>query len=189
MLHEFRKHLLVIHVVKSSNHYLLEKYTELRVYGFEEEPCHIPKFIQERVFSLKLMRQRISLDFMHFTSKSHKYHIIFPWILYSFTIKNKLVIEKINFLIKRFKFHIGEIWKYHPLNVVSNLDVKNHSHPYMHNWNLSLEMITYKNTWEEGQELKPMNMIKIKLERDMETILGTLATPVTPTKVISTTTD
>ena len=49
---------------------LYREYTVIRIYGFEKSPYKLPKFLTPRIFALEVLRQRLDLDYIHFTGKN-----------------------------------------------------------------------------------------------------------------------
>lgn len=66
----------ILHLSKDTrvgDWYFFEEYTEIRGYGCELPPYHLPMFVPMRIFALKFIRQSLHRDQIHFVPAKKGY--------------------------------------------------------------------------------------------------------------------
>jgi hypothetical protein len=63
---EIHKVLHLSDQAKTTDWYLYQNHTEIRVYGCELPPYRLPKYLLVRIFSLEYIRKMVNLDDIHF---------------------------------------------------------------------------------------------------------------------------
>ena len=94
---------------------MYQDYTVIRVYGCEEQPYKLPVFLTPRIFALEVLRQRLHLDELHFSSKKKTSSFKFPITIGTFTVRNKATIQLIDDIMVLFRFSTDEACQYDPL--------------------------------------------------------------------------
>lgn len=110
------------------------------------------------------MHQTLESDFTHFTSRGQKSQHPSPWVVFYFSVRNKLGICPIDALIYYLQFHKGEKWQYNPIGIISAQKTKTKVRPYMHNTKLVMEMMINKDKWEEVEAMFPLELKDPKVE-------------------------
>ena len=87
----------------------------IRVYGCEEKPYKLPVFLTPRIFALEVLRQRLHLDELHFSSKKQTSNLKFCIIVGPFIVRKEATIEFIDDIMACFSFSTDEAYKYDPL--------------------------------------------------------------------------
>jgi hypothetical protein len=52
--------------------YIVENYTEIRVYGYDLQPFHLPILLTPGIFALEYIREILNSDDIHFVSRKYK---------------------------------------------------------------------------------------------------------------------
>ena len=112
------------------NWFLSYKSTITRLYKFVYQPYGLHVFLNLRVFSLEMIRQRLIVENEHFLSFRKSSNINFPWSIGPFVIKNKVVLQLIEILIRGMGFPTEAAINYDPHHIISNKRQANKNNPF-----------------------------------------------------------
>ena len=94
--------------------------TMIRVYGFFHQPYFLPTFFIVGVFALKIIRQRLIVEYEHFLRYKNPSEIKFPWTVGPLTIKIKPTLSMIESMLREMGFSVEATFNYNPHHVISN---------------------------------------------------------------------
>jgi hypothetical protein len=77
-------------LAKTSDWYLYQDHTEIRVYGCELTPYKLPKYLPVRIFALEYIRQMINSDDIHFVAFKKKQQLRIKGHIGSFICNSEL---------------------------------------------------------------------------------------------------
>ena len=82
--------------------FLSEYSTVIRVCGFTHQPYVLLMFLKLRMFTLEVIRKRLTTKDEHFISFRKLTDIKFPWTVFPFTVKKKSALPMVeNFLMEK----------------------------------------------------------------------------------------
>ena len=84
--------------------FLMPKYSIIKVYGFSTSPFMLPFYLTPFVFTLELIRQRISADEEHFTVHRKDSWIKYPINFRPSIVKKPTLLPMVEKVLKAMKF-------------------------------------------------------------------------------------
>ena len=101
--------------------FLAKNFSLVRVFGFTGSPYVLPIFLTSSVFSLEVMRQRISIDIENFTAWSLKRSswIKYPLTVGNFILKKEAALPIIEQVLKQVNFPQVSPVNYDPKEIIS----------------------------------------------------------------------
>ena len=110
--------------------FLTEFETVIRLYGFVHQPYVLPSFLKVRIFSLELIRQRITVEEENILSFRKSSGINFPWEIVPYTVKSRTSLPVVDRLLKSMGFSLGEAINYDPHQIISKRRQDNKNNPF-----------------------------------------------------------
>lgn len=104
---------------RTSDWYLYQNYTEIRVYGCELAPYKLPKFLPMRIFALEYIRQMISADEMHFVAAKKKSQFKIKSQIGPFICNSRASGEEADKRLREMNFTHSFTWSYDPWGNIS----------------------------------------------------------------------
>ena len=98
---------------------MMSKYSVIRVYGFSNSPFMLPVYLNPSVFTLELIRQRISAYELHFTSHRKESWIKYPINFGPFVVKKPTMLPMVEKFLKDMKFQVTHAQNYDPKGIIS----------------------------------------------------------------------
>ena len=86
--------------IRVGDWFLSEYNTVISVYRFTHQPYVLPAFLTLSMFSLELIRKRLTAKNEKFISFRKHAYIKFPWVVGPFTVKIKLALPKVEILLR-----------------------------------------------------------------------------------------
>lgn len=99
--------------------FLYPNYIVPRIYGFEERPYNLPKYLLPKVFTLEYARQRISYEFTRFFVKKREVTFTLPHEVMLFVLKNKYALDIVKRFLETPELEKVEAFPYDPHGVIS----------------------------------------------------------------------
>jgi hypothetical protein len=114
--------------------FLAKSFSLVRVFGFTGSPYVLPIFLTTSVFSLEVMRQRISADKEHFTAPTLKRSswIKYPLTVGNFILKREATLPIIEQVLKQFNFPQASPLNYDPKQIISQRRQEYNRGPFQH---------------------------------------------------------
>jgi len=117
---------------RTSDWYLYQNYTELRVYGCELAPYKLPKFLPMRIFALEYIKQMINADEVHFLAAKKKSQFRIKSQIGPFICNSRAAGEEEDKRLKEMNFTHNFTPSYDPWGIISKKRVKNKSRTYIY---------------------------------------------------------
>ena len=95
-------------------------------------PYVLPAFLTAGVFSLELIRQRLTVEEEHFLNAKKGSNISFPWEVGPYTVKSKASLPMVYNLLKGMGFSLEQAIDYDPHQVISKRRKAHKSNPFEH---------------------------------------------------------
>jgi hypothetical protein len=124
---------------KTSDWYLYQNHTEIRVYGCELAPYKLPKYLPVRIFSLEYIRKMINSDDIHFVSLKKKQQLRIKAQIGSFICNNQGAGEEADRLLKEMKLFMSFTWHYDPCEIILEMRIKRNNILHFHESRLEVE--------------------------------------------------
>ena len=106
--------------------------TVIRLYGFLHQPYNLLSFFTIRVFSLELIRQRLTIEEEHILSFRKSSSINFPWEIGPYAVKSRTSLPLVDSLLKSMGFSLGQAINYDPHQIISKRRQVNKNKPFEH---------------------------------------------------------
>ena len=87
--------------------FLTESKTLIRLYGFVHQPYILPAFLKISIFSLELIRQRLTIEEEHILSFRKISGINFPWKMGPYIVKGRATLPLVDNLLRSIGFPLG----------------------------------------------------------------------------------
>ena len=87
--------------------FLTEFETIIRLYGFVHHPNVLPSFLTVNIFSLELIRERLTVEEEHILSFRKSLGINFPWEIGLYTVKGRDSLALVDNLLRSMGFLLG----------------------------------------------------------------------------------
>jgi hypothetical protein len=97
---EIQRILHLTDLAKTSDWYLYQNHTEIKVYGCELAPYILPKYLLMRIFALEYIRKMINSDDIHFVSMKKKQQLRIKGKIGSFICNSQGSGEEADILLK-----------------------------------------------------------------------------------------
>ena len=91
----------------------------IRLYSFVHQPYILPAFLIAGVFSLELIRQRLTIEEEHFLSYKKSSNLIFPWEVEPYTVRSRYALPLVTNLLRGMGFSLGQAVNYDPHKIIS----------------------------------------------------------------------
>ena len=98
--------------------FLMHKYSVIRVYGFLVGPLMLPVFLTTSVFTVELIRQRISTDEENFTVHRKDTWIKYPINFRPFIVKKPTALPMVEKVLKAMNFEVTHAQNYDPKGII-----------------------------------------------------------------------
>lgn len=113
----------------------------IKMYGFQKEPYHLPKFISPLTFSYEVLRQTLIVIDFDFVSKNKKALFSFPYAIISLIVSHKTIVDIIEKEILSFGLMKDICWKYDPHAIISGLKKQVSISAYIHETRMEIEKV------------------------------------------------
>ena len=99
--------------------FLTEFETVIRLYGFFHQPYLLPTFLTVMIFSLELIRHRLTVEEEYILIFRKSLGIKFLWEIGPYTVKRRNALPLVNSLLKSMGFSLGHAINYDPHQIIS----------------------------------------------------------------------
>ena len=133
---------------------LFEDHTEIRVYGAEVPPYHLPVFPSMRIFAHGFIRQVLSADQAHFVPSKKGYIFRLPNTVGPFTIDSRHTLSSVERMLREINFPRGDAWHYDPTGFITRRKKKIKSTTYDHELRALIEWKANYDSWPLDTEME-----------------------------------
>ena len=112
--------------------FLTEFKTIIRLYSFVHQPYILPNFLTTRVFSLELIRQRLTVEEEQFLNYKKRSNLIFPWEVGPYTVRSKTALPLVGNLHKDMVFSLEQAVNCDPHQIISKRRKAHKCKPFEH---------------------------------------------------------
>jgi len=99
--------------------FLKKDYSMIRVYGFKTIPFHQPIFLALTVFTLELIRHRLSAEVEQFVAHKNESNIKFPINMGPLIINKHTTLQTVECFLKGMMFPESYVMNYDPKGLIS----------------------------------------------------------------------
>ena len=135
-------------------------------YGFLTTPFMLLVFLNPSVFTLELIRQRISTDEEHFAAHTKESWIKYPINFGPFVVKKPSALPMVEKVLKAMNFQVTHAQNYDPKGIISQRSVHAHRSVFIHSMipELSLEAnsIAYDFDWTHAEKFRILKKCKVR---------------------------
>lgn len=110
--------------------FLYQDYTVIRIYGFEDQPYRLPKFLTRRIFALEFIRQRLQVENELFISHMKASNLKFKYSREPFVINGPDALPKIKDMLSQMNLPKDVVVQYDHLHHISQRRTTNRFPPY-----------------------------------------------------------
>ena len=112
--------------------FLIEFGTIIRLYSFVHQPYILPAFLTAMVFSLELIKQRLTVEEEHFLNSKKSSNLIFPWEVGPYTVRSRVSLPLVGSLLKDMGFSLEQAVNYNPHQIISKRRKDHKCKPFEH---------------------------------------------------------
>lgn len=147
---EIKRVLQLSKQTKVGDWYLYQNYTEIRIYGCLRAPYKFPRYLPMRLFSLEYYRQIINADEVNFVTAKKKAYFKINDQLGPFICNSIKVGKEADLILQSMKFQRSFLWRYDPLEFITNKRQKVKLGPFIHHPIPEIEAYANQTNWVEN---------------------------------------
>ena len=126
----------------------------------------LPIYLNPSIFTLELIRKRISADEEHFSTHRKDSWIEYPINFGPFVVKKPTTLPMVEKVFKAMKFQVTHAWNYDPKGIISHMRVWVQRSSFIHSMipDLSQEenCLAYDFDWTPTEKLRLLKKCKVR---------------------------